>query len=129
MEGSTFFVIINPLRAKDNWKQYMATASEFNELSAQYENEQDPQKKVAILERMRANVLERNGNNDEFITLLTNKTIRISQAGLSELINVSRNLVTKKNKNRSDDLNDAAREEQLKRNKYSKDNPYYKQWQ
>ncbi|MBR3412898.1 MAG: hypothetical protein IKG81_09450 [Bacteroidales bacterium] len=107
----------------------MATASEFNELSALYEKEQNEEKKECLLNKMRANILERNGNNDEFITLLTNKTIRISQAGLSELINVSHNLVTKKNKNRSDDLNDAAREEQLKRNKYSKDNPYYKQRQ
>lgn len=104
----------------------MATAEEFEKHLGQYENEQDPQKKVAILERMRANVLERNGNNDEFITLLTNKTIRISQAGLSELINVSHNMETMGNRNRCDDLNDAAREGQLKRNKYSKDNPYYK---
>ena len=125
MDGSTFFVI-TPFEPRNKNKTNMATAEEFEKHLGQYENEQDPQKKVAILERMRANVLERNGNNDEFITLLTNKTIRISQAGLSELINVSHNLVTKKNKNRSDDLNDAAREEQLKRNKYSKDNPYYK---
>jgi hypothetical protein len=102
----------------------MATTSDFNELSALYEKEQNEEKKECLLDNMRANVLERNGNNDEFITLHTNKTICISQAGLSELINVSHNLETMENRNRRDDLNNATKEEQLKKNKYSKDNPY-----
>ncbi|MDY6372689.1 MAG: hypothetical protein SPL12_10415 [Bacteroidales bacterium] len=102
----------------------MATAEDFEKLLSQYEVEQVPQKKATILENMRANVLERNGNNDEFTTLYTNKTIHISQAGLSELINVSHNMKTMENRNRRDDLNNAAREEQLGRNIYTKDESY-----
>lgn len=102
----------------------MATAEDFEKLWGQYEEEQVPQKKATILEKMRANVLERNGNNDEFISLHTNITIHIAQAGLSELINVSHNMETMENRNRRDDLNNAAREEQLGRKIYTKDKPY-----
>lgn len=102
----------------------MATAKEFEELLGQYETEQDPKKKVEIQEKMRKNVRERNGNNDVFATLHTNKTIRISHAGLSELIEISRNLEEIKKQRQREIVNDEERERELSKNKYSKSHPY-----
>lgn len=105
----------------------MATAREFDELSALYATEKNEEKKECLLKKMKENVFERNVHNDKFVALYTNKPIIISQAGYGELINVSHNLETMENRNRRDDLNNAARDEQLKKNNYSKDNPYCKQ--
>ncbi len=98
----------------------MATAEEFDELLALYESEQDPK----ILEKMRKNVLERNGNNDEFKTLYLDKTTFISKADCGELKEVSSQLVTMINRVHTNNLNNVIREEMLKRNKYSKAHPY-----
>ncbi len=102
----------------------MATAKEFDELFGQYETEQDPKKKAEILEKMRKNVLERNGNNDVFTTLHTNKIIHISKAGLSELIEISHNLEEIKRRKQREILNDEERVREQDKNVYSKDHPY-----
>lgn len=102
----------------------MATAEEFDELLGRYETEQDPQKKAEILEKMRRNVLERNGNNDAFTTLHTNKIIHISKAGLSELIEISHNLEEIKRRKQREILNNEEREREQVGNDYSKDHPY-----
>lgn len=102
----------------------MATAEEFEELLRRYETEQEPSKKAAILEKMRANVLERNGNSDVFKTLYTNRAIRISQAGLSELIEISRNMEALRKQQQREVINEKARKEQTERKKYTQKNPY-----
>ena len=102
----------------------MATAREFEELLGKYETEQDPNKKAEILEKMRKNVLERNGNNNVFTTLHTNKIIHISKAELSELIEISRNLEETKKQRQREIMSDEERERVLSKNKYSKSHPY-----
>lgn len=120
MDGSTFFVYVNSLRAENKTYQNMATAEEFEELLGRYEIEQDPQKKAEILEKMRTNVLERNGNNDMF----KNMSIRISQAGLRELIEISRSMEAIRKQKQREVINDEARKNHTGRNKYCKDHPY-----
>ncbi len=102
----------------------MATAEEFEELLRQYETEQDTQKRAAILEKMRKNVLERNDNNDEFIIPYKNGIIRISQARPSELIEISRSMETIKRQKQREILNNEERIKELERNKYNKEHPY-----
>ena len=119
---SSLFCLTPPSREQKG--KDMATAEEFDELLALYETAQDPKKKKEYLEKMKRNVLERNGNNDVFITLHTNKTIHISQAELSELIEISRNLEEIKRQKQREILNDEERNRELKQNEYSKDHPY-----
>ena len=102
----------------------MATAEELEEHLRQYEAEQDTPKRAAILEKMRKNVLERNDNNDEFKTPYKNGIIRISQARLSELIEISRSMETIKRQKQREILNNEERIKELERNKYNKEHPY-----
>lgn len=101
----------------------MATAKEFDELFGQYEIEQDPKKKLEILEKMRKNVLERNGYKDEF-TLQRNNVLRISQADYGILVKISHNLEGIKRREQREIINDEERERELRKNKYSKEHPY-----
>jgi hypothetical protein len=102
----------------------MATAKEFDELFGQFLIEQDSEKKKKILEKMRQNVLERNGKNDVFRTLQTNKTIYILKAEHPELKNVSFDLEEIKKQKQRENLNNKERERELSKNEYSKSHPY-----
>lgn len=102
----------------------MASVREFDELFAQYETEQDPEKKASILEKMRANVFERNDNNDIFTTLHTNIIIHIPKSGSSELIEISHNLEEIKKRKQQEILNDKAKKEQTSKNSYTQEHPY-----
>lgn len=86
-------------------------------------NEYDSEDKQKIIDKMRDNLFIRNNNDDSFI--LDNGTERqISESTPTELIEMNATMRERICKKERDQINDTTRENQISKNKYSKNNPY-----
>ena len=65
-----------------------------------------------------------NKKGNHMATAYKNGIIRISQARLSELIEISRSMETIKRQKQREILNNEERIKELERNKYNKEHPY-----
>lgn len=86
-------------------------------------NEYDSEDNQKIIDKMRDNLFIRNNNDDSFI--LDNGTERqISESTPTELIEMNATMRERICKKERDQINDTTRENQISKNKYSKNNPY-----
>lgn len=100
------------------------TYEEFEELKGLLaKNEYNSEDKQKIINKMKVNLFIRNNNDDSFI--LDNGTERqISESTPTELIEMNATMRERICKKERDQINDTTRENQISKNKYSKNNPY-----
>ena len=98
--------------------------AEFNTLWTEYLDEKDKAKKEEILKKMRANVLQRNDNMDEYKYDIYNKTYSISSANYEQLLRINGDMNMKSTSEEMIAKSEKARDSMMSRNKYTPDNPY-----
>lgn len=100
---------------------------EFDDLNQRYQkanSSNDLSKKQELIEQMRANLLQRNGNVDKFIGLIDKKEYSINEASYTDLQEINGIMNINETSMNLSKKSNILRSEQTERNTYGEKNPY-----